>query len=56
VAELWISAPLVAEAKANPHLQLIGEPIALPFDTSGTLVQEKLFPHSVRGKRAKAHR
>jgi len=56
VAELWISAPLVAEAKANPHLQLVGEPIALPFDTSGTLVQEKLFPHSVRGKRAKAHR
>ncbi|MCI0701876.1 MAG: nickel-dependent lactate racemase [Planctomycetia bacterium] len=53
VAEMWISAPLVAEAKTNPHLQLVGEPIALPFDMHGNLLQEKLFPHSVRGRRAK---
>ncbi len=51
VAELWISAPLVAEAKADPHLQLVGSPQPLPFDARGNLMQEKLFPHSVRGRR-----
>lgn len=53
VAELWISAPLVADAKNNPHLEFIGSPQPLPFDTRGNLVQEKLFPHSVRGRRGK---
>ena len=53
VAELWVSAPLAAEAKGNPHLELVGEPMPLPFDAAGNLVQEQLFPHSVRGKRGK---
>jgi hypothetical protein len=51
VAELWVSAPLLADAKGNPHLEVVGSPQALPFDTNGNLVQEKLFPHSVRGRR-----
>jgi Lactate racemase N-terminal domain len=51
VAEMWISAPLAAEAKTLPHLELVGGPQPLPFDAAGNLVQEKLFPHSVRGKR-----
>lgn len=51
VAEMWISAPLAAEAKNHPHLEFVGEPIALPFDANGHLIQEKLFPHSVRGRR-----
>ena len=55
VAELWISAPLAVEAKANPHLQLVGSPQPMPFDAKGNLVQEKLFPHSVRGRRANGH-
>lgn len=55
VAELWVSAPLAADLKANPHLEFVGDPIVLPFDAAGNLVQEKLFPHSVRGKRAKTH-
>ena len=55
VAELWVSAPLAAEAKLNPNLKLIGEPIPLPFDETGTLDQEKLFPHSIRGRRVKGH-
>jgi hypothetical protein len=51
VVEMWVSAPLAAEAKGNPHLELVGGPTPLPFDTAGNLVQEKLFPHSVRGRR-----
>ena len=51
VAELWISAPLAAEAKLNPNLELVGSPMPLPFDSNGTLDQEKLFPHSIRGRR-----
>ncbi len=53
VAEVWISAALVAEAKAVPHLEFVGSPQPLPFDSVGNLVQEKLFPHSVRGRRQK---
>ncbi|HEY2911283.1 MAG TPA: hypothetical protein VGI99_13620 [Gemmataceae bacterium] len=53
VAELWVSAPLAAEAKGNPNLELVGEPMPLPFDSAGRLMQEKLFPHSVRGRRGK---
>jgi hypothetical protein len=53
VAELWVSAPLAAEAKGNPNLDLVGEPMPLPFDSAGRLMQEKLFPHSVRGRRGK---
>ncbi|MCE9562715.1 MAG: hypothetical protein K8U57_11770 [Planctomycetes bacterium] len=55
VAEMWISAALVEEAKAVPHLEFVGGPQPLPFDSSGKLVQEKLFPHSVRGRRSKHH-
>jgi lactate racemase-like protein len=51
VTDLWVSAPLAAEAKSNAHLQLVGSPQPLPFDAKGNLVQEKLFPHSVRGRR-----
>ncbi len=51
VAELWVSAPLAAEAKLNPNLELVGSPMPLPFDANGTLDQEKLFPHSIRGRR-----
>jgi hypothetical protein len=51
VAELWISAPLAADVKGNPHLEFVGSPQSLPFDTHGNLMQEKLFPHSVRGRR-----
>lgn len=53
VAELWVSAPLAAEARANPNLEVVGDPVSLPFDARGNLLQEKLFPHSVRGRRGK---
>ncbi len=55
VAELWVSAPLAADLTGNPHVEFVGDPIPLPFDATGNLVQEALFPHSVRGKRANGH-
>jgi hypothetical protein len=55
VAELWVSPPLVAEARKNPNLELVGEPMPLPFDSAGNLMQDTLFPHSVRGRRGKKH-
>jgi hypothetical protein len=51
LSELWVSAPLVEEARKHPHLEAAGEPRALPFDAAGNVLQEELFPHSVRGRR-----
>jgi hypothetical protein len=51
LAELWVSPALADEARQNPHLQVAGEARPLPFDTAGNLEQERLFPHSVRGRR-----
>src|SRR5262249_49277171 len=53
MAELWVSPPLVEEARKHPHLEVTGEPRALPFDSAGNLRQEELFPHSVRGRRSR---
>jgi hypothetical protein len=51
LAELWGSPPLLEEAGRNPHLQITGASQPLPFDAAGNLEQERLFPHSVRGRR-----
>jgi hypothetical protein len=49
--EMWISAPLTAEARNNPNVEVVGDSIELPFDSAGGLNQEKLFPHSLRARR-----
>jgi hypothetical protein len=49
--QLWVSAPLLEEARKNSYLEVSGDLQPLPFDKSGNLVQEKLFPHSTRGRR-----
>jgi len=54
VEELWVSASLVEEARKNPHLEMTGDCQQLPFDDKGNLVQDRLFPHSVRGRRGRA--
>jgi hypothetical protein len=54
LTELWVSPPLAEEARQRQHLEVIGEPRPLPFDETGNLRQEKLFPHSVRGRRGKS--
>lgn len=53
VADLWVTGPLAAEAATRPHLAVSGDPRALPFDAASNLRQEQLFPHSVRGRRAR---
>jgi hypothetical protein len=55
VADLWVSPPLAKEASTNRHLQ-VGEARPVPFNAADALEQEKLFPHSVRAKRANAKR
>lgn len=55
VVEMWVSAPLAADLKGHAHLEFVGDPVALPFDARGNLMQEKLFPHSVRGRRGKGN-
>jgi hypothetical protein len=55
VVEFWASAAALAEVKGHPHLELVGSPQPLPFDAAGNLAQEKLFPHSVRGRRKSSH-
>jgi hypothetical protein len=51
LTDLWVSPALLEDVGKNPHLHGEGTPIALPFDAAGNLVQEQLFPHSVRGRR-----
>jgi hypothetical protein len=55
VAELWVSPPLVEEARKNPHLQVGGEARPVPLDAAGNLEQERLFPNSLRGRRNRGH-
>jgi hypothetical protein len=54
VNEIWVSQALLAEAKGNPDLEIVGETKSLPFDAKGNLEQEKLFPHSWRARRTHA--
>ena len=51
VAEMWVSAPLIEEAKGIAGLEVQGESRELPFDVIGGLKQEELFPESVRALR-----
>jgi hypothetical protein len=51
VAELWVSAPLVDQARKNANLEVVGAARPIPFDAVGNLEQEKLFPHCVRARR-----
>jgi hypothetical protein len=53
LADLWVSPPLLVEAKGRADLKVIGELQPLPFDAAGNVRQEKLFPHSVRVRRGR---
>ena len=52
LSELWASPALAEEARKLPHLKIDGEPRPLEFDAAGNLLQEAMFPRSVRGRRA----
>ena len=49
---LWVSPALEAEIAGHPHLSRETEYEPIPFSVDGTLEQERLFPESVRGRRA----
>jgi hypothetical protein len=51
VAELWATAPLVEEARSRRDLDVTGPLQPIPFNASGNLEQERMFPHSLRGRR-----
>lgn len=51
VAEMWVSPPLAEEAHQRTDLEVVGTPRPLPFDAAGNLLQEELFPHSLRARR-----
>ncbi len=53
LTELWVSPVLVEGATRNALLEVAGEFRPLPFDGAGKLEQERLFPHSVQGRRAR---
>jgi len=55
VAEMWASPALAATVRGRAGLEISSEPIPVPFDAAGNIVQEQMFPHSVRGRRNKAH-
>lgn len=51
VAELWVSKALADAARTNSKLEVSRESRPIPFGKTGNVEQEKLFPHSVRGRR-----
>ena len=53
VAELWVSKALADVGQTNQQLAVSRDPRAVPFDASGNLEQEKLFPHSFRARRGR---
>ena len=55
VADLWVSPALLETARRHPDLAVTPAAVPMPFDAAGALNQEQMFPHSVRGRRNKAH-
>jgi hypothetical protein len=53
LSELWVSPRLASCAVGKPGVRLGCEPQPLPFDAAGNVRQERLFPHSVRGRRGR---
>ncbi len=49
---LWVTQSLEAEVRVHAHLTRESDYEAIPFRDDGTLDQERLFPESVRGRRA----
>jgi hypothetical protein len=48
---LWITAPLRPDVERQPNLALESDFVPIPFDGAGNLIQESLFPESVRARR-----
>jgi Lactate racemase N-terminal domain len=52
LTNFWITQPLLGEIHSHSHLSLETEFQPIPFDSSGNVNQERLFPESVRGVRS----
>ncbi len=52
LTDLWVSPALETEVSTHPYLSRLTEYESIPFLPDGTLDQERLFPESVRGRRA----
>ena len=50
---LWVTQPFAAEVEAHPELSFETDFRPMPLDAAGNLEQERLFPESVRGRRAR---
>ncbi len=51
LSDLWVSSRLLEESKTLPYLEPQGGLQPLPLDEKGNLLQNRLFPHSVRARR-----
>ncbi len=51
LTSLWVTRPFFDEVEANPHLEFEADFRPIPFDESGNLDQESMFPESVRARR-----
>jgi hypothetical protein len=51
LSHLWVSENLCAEC--GPELRSTGAAKPIPFDAAGNLIQETLFPHSMRARRGR---
>jgi hypothetical protein len=49
---LWVTRPLASDVEAHPELAFETDFEPIPFDADGQIIQERLFPESVRGRRA----
>jgi hypothetical protein len=49
---LWVTRPFAAEVEADPELKFETDFLPIPLDGQGGLLQEQLFPQSVRGRRS----
>jgi hypothetical protein len=50
---LWVTEPMADEVRSRPGLRFETGFVPVPFDASGNLDQEGLFPESVRARRAR---
>jgi hypothetical protein len=49
---IYVSEAMKADVEAGDHLSFDSDFQPIPIDSHGMVEQEKLFPESVRGKRA----
>jgi hypothetical protein len=49
---LWVTRPLIEDVDSRQGLEFTSDFEPMPFDANGNLIQEQLFPESVRARRS----